>query len=106
MLRDGEVRSGEMGAKYVCFPASVCMLMMKLCRAARKFQKKDNVVAKLVSLLARGPRLAWEDIQLTHEATIVREALQAGGSGAVPEEEQDGHRCRHTRASGRPDGQW
>lgn len=78
----------EKGAPHTIVVAGAGLRAADLVRAARKFQKKDNVVAKLVSLYSELSQDTMARSYLLNVGTVC-ETLQGGRAGRVPQEEQD-----------------
>lgn len=94
----------KVGAPHTIIVTGAGLRAADLVRATRKFQKKGNVVSKLVSLAVHsteGNGMFYQAQLLTQVRTVCK-TLQGRGAGAVSQKEQDWHRGRNSRPLGGP----
>lgn len=90
------------GSPHTVVVAGAGLRAAELVRALRKFQKKGNPVAKLVSV----PKSINSRSGGTLTPLAVCQAYQDGRGSAVPGNPQDWHRCRNSGATDGSFRQW
>lgn len=92
----------KVGAPHTIIVAGAGLRAADLVRATRKFQKKGNVVSKLVGLVVSSMEGKGYPVQSLTQARPVCKTFQGRGAGAVPQKEQDWHRGRDSCPLGSP----